>query len=48
MEVDLPASRPCRLTPREITPDTHRVGGYLNPRDGLDTVEKKKILPCRE
>jgi hypothetical protein len=34
------ASRPCRFTPGERTPDTHSTGGWVGPRAGLDNVEK--------
>jgi hypothetical protein len=27
------------------TTGTHRVGGWVSPRTGLDDVEKRKILP---
>jgi hypothetical protein len=37
------------LHPRERTPDTHWIGGWVGLRAGLDAVVKKKILsPCRE
>jgi hypothetical protein len=26
----------------------HRIGGWVGPRAGLDTAEKRKILYCRE
>jgi len=38
------ASRLCRFTPRERAPVTHWVGGYVDPRAGLDAVVKRKIL----
>jgi hypothetical protein len=34
------ASRPARFTPRERTPGTHCIGGWVDPRAGLDDVEK--------
>jgi hypothetical protein len=34
------ASRPCRFTPGEGTPGTHWIGGWVDPRAGLDDVEK--------
>jgi hypothetical protein len=37
-------SRPGRFTPRERTPGTHWIGGWVNPRAGLDDVEKRKFL----
>jgi hypothetical protein len=33
------ASRPCRFNPRERAPSTHWIGGWVNPRAGLDAVE---------
>jgi hypothetical protein len=43
------ASRPDRFTPRERTPDTHWIGGWVGPGAVLDAVVKKKILnPRRE
>jgi hypothetical protein len=42
-EGEWPASRPCR-----VTPGTHLIGGWVNPRTGLDHMEKRKILQCRE
>jgi hypothetical protein len=39
-----PASRPCRFTPGERAPDTHWIGGWVDPRAGLDDVEKRKFL----
>jgi hypothetical protein len=33
------ASRPCRFTAR-----TYRLGGWVDPRVGLDDVEKRKFL----
>jgi hypothetical protein len=33
------ASRPSRFTP-----DTHWIGGWVNPRAGLNDVEKRKFL----
>jgi hypothetical protein len=37
-------SRPCRFTPVERAPGTHWIGGWVNPRAGLDYVEKRKFL----
>jgi hypothetical protein len=42
------ATRPCRFTPGERAPGTHRIGGWVGPRVGLDAVEKRKVLHCRE
>jgi hypothetical protein len=35
-----PATRPCRFTPMETDPGTHWLGGWVNPRAGLDDVVK--------
>jgi hypothetical protein len=44
-----PASRPDRFTPRETAPDTHWIGGWVDPRAVLDAVVKRKIpSPHRE
>jgi hypothetical protein len=37
-------SRPSHFTPGEKAPGTHWIGGWLNPRVGLDDVEKRKFL----
>jgi hypothetical protein len=37
------ASLPGRLTPRERTPATHWIGGWVDPRAVLDAVVKRKI-----
>jgi hypothetical protein len=43
------ASHPGRFTPRERTPATHWIGGWVGPRAVLDAVVKRKIHnPCRE
>jgi hypothetical protein len=34
------ASRPGRFTPRETAPGTHCIGGWVDPRAGLDNMEK--------
>jgi hypothetical protein len=34
------ASRPGRFTPGERAPGTHWIGGWVDPRAGLDDVEK--------
>jgi hypothetical protein len=39
------ASRPCRFTPREITPGTHWIGGWVGARAGLGDVRKFLTLP---
>jgi hypothetical protein len=38
------ASRSGLFTPRERPPDTHWIGGTLDPRSGLDAVSKRKIV----
>jgi hypothetical protein len=38
------ASRPGRLTPGERAPGTQWIGGWVDPRAGLDNVEKRKFL----
>jgi hypothetical protein len=42
------ASRPGRFTPRERAPGTHWIGAWVGPTAGLDFVEKRKMLHCRE
>jgi hypothetical protein len=34
------ASRPCRFTPGERAPDTHWIGGWVDPSVGLHNMEK--------
>jgi hypothetical protein len=34
------ASRPGRFTPGERAPRTHLIGGWMDPRAGLDDMEK--------
>jgi hypothetical protein len=36
------ASRPGRFTPGGRVPGTHWIGGWADPRTGLDAAEKKK------
>jgi hypothetical protein len=38
------ASRPCRFNPGVIALGTHWIGGWVDPRVGLDDVEKRKFL----
>jgi hypothetical protein len=38
------ASRPVRFTPGERAPGAHRIGGWVDPRAGLDDVEKRNVL----
>jgi hypothetical protein len=37
-------SRPGRYTPRESAHSTHWIGGSVDPRAGLDDLEKRKLL----
>jgi len=37
------ASSLIHFTPRERAPGTHWIGGWVGPRDVLDTVVKRKI-----
>jgi hypothetical protein len=37
-------SCPGRFTPRERAPGTHWIEGCVDPRAGLDDLEKKKFL----
>jgi hypothetical protein len=38
------ASRSGRFTPGERAPDTHWIRGWVDPRAGVDDVEKKKFF----
>jgi hypothetical protein len=38
------ASRPGRFSPGETGTGTHCIRGWVNPRAGLDDVEKRKFL----
>jgi hypothetical protein len=38
------ASRPGRFTPRGKAPSTHRLGGWVGPRTGLDNYIEEKTL----
>jgi hypothetical protein len=38
------ASSPGRLTPGETAPRTHCIGGWIEPRADLGTVEKNLLL----
>jgi len=43
-------SRPSRLTPGVKIPNSHRLGGWVGPRTGLDAMWKRKnptIAPAR-
>jgi hypothetical protein len=41
---DLSTSRPGRFNPGERAPGTHRTGGWVDLRAGLDDLEKLKFL----
>jgi hypothetical protein len=32
----------------KITLSTHWIGGWVSPKAGVDSAEKRKILPCQE
>jgi hypothetical protein len=38
------ASRPCHFTPGERALGTHWIGGWVDPRAGVDDVKKRKFL----
>jgi hypothetical protein len=38
------ASHPGSFTPEERAPGTHWIGCWMDPRAGLDDVEKRKFL----
>jgi len=42
--VEWSALRPCRFIPRERSPGSHWIGGWVSPRAGLDAVVQRKIL----
>jgi hypothetical protein len=42
------ASRPGGFTHGERDRGTHWIGGWVDPRTGLDDVEKRKFLPYRD
>jgi hypothetical protein len=37
------ASWPGHFTPRERAPATHWIGGWVDPRTGMDAVVRRKI-----
>jgi hypothetical protein len=39
---------PAALPPEERVPGTYCLGGWVDPRVGLNAVEKRKIFHCRE
>jgi hypothetical protein len=38
------ASRPGRFNPGDKAPGTHWIGGWVDPRAGLDEVKKRKFM----
>jgi hypothetical protein len=42
------ASRTGRFTLRERAPGTHWIGGWVGPRNSLDTVSKRNIPSPRQ
>jgi hypothetical protein len=38
------ASRPGRFAPGERASDTYWIGGWVDPRAGLDDLEKRRFL----
>jgi hypothetical protein len=38
------ASRPCRFSPGERAPGAHFIGSWVDPRAGLDDMEKWKFF----
>jgi hypothetical protein len=42
---ELSASCPSHFTPGEIAPSVHWIGGWVGPRNGLDDMKSRKILP---
>jgi hypothetical protein len=48
MEVSGQLHASAALPTGKSPPSTHWIGGWVDPRVGLDAVEKRKILHCRE
>jgi hypothetical protein len=48
VEGEWSASRPYRFTPGERAPSTHWLGGWVEPRAGMDDAGKKKFLNLPE
>jgi hypothetical protein len=48
MEVSGELRAPADLLRSDRAPGTHWTGGWVGPRIGLDAMEKRKILRCRE
>jgi hypothetical protein len=36
---------PCRFIPGERAPGIHWIGGWVGPRNGLKTINKKYLAP---
>jgi hypothetical protein len=45
---ELLASRPRRFTPEDRAPDSHSIGVWVDPRVGLEAVERRRIFPHRD
>jgi hypothetical protein len=43
--VEWSVSRPGHLNPGERAPGTHWIGGWVDPRTGIEDMEKRKFLP---
>jgi hypothetical protein len=48
VEIEWPTSRPGRYISKEKGPCTHWIEGWVDPRAGLDDVEKIKSFPSRD
>jgi hypothetical protein len=44
MEMSGQLHAPAALTPGKSPPDTHWIGGWVGPRNGLEDVKKRKFL----
>jgi hypothetical protein len=42
-----PDSLPGRFIPEEGAPSIHRIGGWVGPRAGSDSVQKKSLASAR-
>jgi hypothetical protein len=47
MEVSGQLHAPAALLPMEGASDTHWIGGWVDPRVGMNSVEKRRIMHCR-
>jgi hypothetical protein len=43
-EAECSASHPGRFTVDQISPSTHWMGGWVDPRDSKDAMDKRKIM----